>query len=296
MTNTHKYHRAGKPAVFEQDDLALGGDDFGIRQSTLSSALASVFRGKFCDAILPNRHATRFQKGDVIYDVGGKDRTFFFLLSGFVKVGTITSDGHEVIYDVRKGGDVVGELCASQHERADRAVAVEDTKAVPVPYDEVIEVMRTQLGLLHRLVELYCRALAEAYEQVSILAVDDTVHRLVKALLRLAGKIGHRSGYVVEIPTYLTQEEISQMVAARRERVSTALNYLRRRGMVPVGCVAFLPTRNSGAQTAEGKLQRGGGGTRQGGVQRCGAMFDVPRLAAFHRARLEHAYPFRDRH
>jgi len=75
-------------------------------------------------------------------------------------------------------------------------------------------------------------ALTEAYEQVNILAVDDIVHRLVKALLRLAAKIGHRSGHVVEIPTYLTQEEISQMVAARRERVSTALNFLRRRGMV----------------------------------------------------------------
>ena len=37
--------------MFEQDDLALGEDDFAIRQATLSSALASVFRGKFCDAM-----------------------------------------------------------------------------------------------------------------------------------------------------------------------------------------------------------------------------------------------------
>src|SRR6476661_6127143 len=117
MTNTHDDDRDGKPATAEQGDPAPGGDDFGIRQATLSSALASVFRGKFCDAILPNRHATSFQKGGVIYDVGEKDRMFFFLQSGFVKVGTITPDGHELIYDVRKGGDVVGELCASQHER-----------------------------------------------------------------------------------------------------------------------------------------------------------------------------------
>jgi CRP-like cAMP-binding protein len=232
MTNTPDDDRDGKSAAAKQDDPALGGDDFGIRQATLSSALASVFRGKFCDAILPNRQATTFEKGNVIYDVGEKERTFFFLLSGFVKVGTITLDGHELIYDVRKGGDVVGELCLSQHERPDRAVALEDTKAVPVPYDEVMEVMRNQLGLLDRLVELFCEALAEAYEQVNILAVDGTVHRLIKALLRLSAKIGHRAGQFVEIPTYLTQEEISQMVAARRERVSTALNFLRRRRMV----------------------------------------------------------------
>lgn len=232
MTNTHDDDRVEKPVVFGPDVLALDGDDFGIRQATLSSALASVFRGKFCDAILPNRQATIFEKGSVLYDVGQKDRTFFFLLSGFIKVGTITPDGHELIYDVRKAGDVVGELCASQNERPDRAVALEDTEAVLVPYDEVMEVLRKQLGLLDRLVELFCRALTEAYEQVNILALDGTLHRLVKALLRLAAKIGQRSGQMVEIPTYLTQEEISQMVAARRERVSTALNFLRRRGMV----------------------------------------------------------------
>jgi CRP-like cAMP-binding protein len=224
--------RGGKSTAFKQAYVALDSDDFAIRQATVSSALASVFRGKFCDAILPNRKSTTFQKNDVIYDVGEKDRTFFFLLSGFVKVGTNTPDGHELIYDVRKGGDVVGELCASRRERLDRAIALEATEAIPVPYDEVMEIMRKHTDLLDRLVELFCRALTEAYEQVNILAVDNTVHRLVKALLRLAAKIGRRSGEMVEIPTYLTQEEISQMVSARRESVSTALNFLRRRAML----------------------------------------------------------------
>lgn len=228
----HDDARALNQPIFERDDLAISCDDFAIRQAAISSALSGLFRGKFCDAILPNRRVTTFEKNDVIYDVGEDDRRFFFLLSGFVKVGTITRDGHELIYDVRKGGDVVGELCASQNERPDRAIALEDTKVIPVPYDDVMEVMRKHPDLLERLVKLFCLALIEAYEQVNVLAVDDIVHRLVKALLRLAVKIGHQSGHVVEIPTYLTQEEISQMVAARRERVSTALNFLRRRGMV----------------------------------------------------------------
>jgi CRP/FNR family cyclic AMP-dependent transcriptional regulator len=245
MIKTHDDDRARKPSIFEMDDLTLARDDFAIRQAAVSSALAGVFRGKFCDAILPNRKAITFAKNDVIYEVGEKDRTFFFLLSGFVKVGTITPDGHELIYDVRKGGDVVGELCASRRERPDRATALEETEAIPVPYDEVMEVMRRQIDLLDRLVELFCRALTEAYEQVNILAVDDTVQRVVKILLQLAAKIGHRSGEMVEIPTYLTQEEISQMVAARRESVSTALNFLRRRAMLRYsnhGCLTLDTT------------------------------------------------------
>ena len=226
-----------KTAPREFGGSAIGS---GARGEPLSAPLAAMFRGKLCDVVLWNRSVTIFERDHVIYDVGEENQTFFFVQKGFVKVGSITEDGHELIYDVRKGGDVVGELCLSQHERPDRAVALEDTKAVPVPYDEVMEVMRKQLGLLDRLVQLFCQALTEAYEQVNILAVDGTVHRLIKALLRLSAKIGHRSGQFVEIPTYLTQEEISQMVAARRERVSTQLNFLRRRQMVSYSNHGYL--------------------------------------------------------
>ena len=210
---------------------ALGFED-SLSQAALSTALVSVFCGKFCDAILPNRKAVAFKKEQVIYDVGDTARTFFFLQRGFVKVGTITSDGHELIYDVRKAGDVVGELCASELQRLDRAVALEPAEAIPVPFEEVMEAVRERPDLLTRLVDVFCRALSEAYAQVNTLAVDDTAHRLAKVLLKLATKIGQHSGSEVEIPTYLTQEEIAQMVAVRRERISTALNFFRRKRLI----------------------------------------------------------------
>ena len=224
-------HRFVPSPVNREFDLPPEPDEF-LSQATVSTALVSVFRGKFCDAILPNRKTTSFKREQVIYDVGDSERTLFFLQDGFVKVGTITSDGHELIYDVRKGGDVVGELCASETLRPDRAVALEQTEAIPVPFDDVMEVVRKQPDLLARLVDVFCRALNEAYAQVNTLAVDDTAHRLGKVLLKLAAKIGQNSGSGVEIPTYLTQEEIAQMVVARRERISTALNFLRRKKMI----------------------------------------------------------------
>jgi len=224
-------HEFGQPFAPRELELRFGLDD-SVSQAAISTALTSVFRGKFCDAILPNRKPTTFRRDAVIYDVGDSQRMFFFLQSGFVKVGTITSDGHELIYDVRKGGDVVGELCVSEERRPDRAVALEQTEAVPVPFQEVMQVLRDQPELLTRLVGLFCQALKEAYAQVNTLAVDDTLRRLVNVLLKLGEKIGHNLGQTVELSTYLTQEELSQMVAARRERISTALNFLRRKGAI----------------------------------------------------------------
>lgn len=220
------------PSADTRPDASPALDDLFDQEVALSTALVSVFRGKFCDFILPDRKTTTFRKHSVIYDVGDRSRTLFFLRSGFAKVGAITADGHEVIYDVRKGGDVIGELCASEQARPDRAVALEDTVAIAVPFEEVMRVIATTPDLIAVLLDLFCRALKEAYAQVSSLASDDTVHRLVKVLIGLAAKIGQRSGPMIEIPTYLTQEEIAEMVAARRERISTALNSLRRQGML----------------------------------------------------------------
>jgi CRP-like cAMP-binding protein len=221
-----------QPALAQDTDLPFELDDSRDYQAAVSAALAAVFRGKFCDFILPNRKTTTFSKHSVIYDVGDRERTFFFLQNGFARVGTITADGREVIYDVRKSGDVIGELSATEEVRPDRAVALEETEAIGVPFEEIMGLLTSKPHLVSVLVDVFGRALKEAYAQINSLAVDDTTNRLVKVLIGLAGKIGHRSGHLVEIPTYLTQEEIGQMAAARRERVSTALNVLRRGGML----------------------------------------------------------------
>lgn len=206
--------------------------DTGTRHAALSSALATIFRGKLCDVVLRNRSAMTFDKDQVIYDVGDGNNSFFFLQTGFVKVGTITEDGRELIYDVRKSGDIVGELCASDQPRQDRAVALEQTEVITVPLDEVLEIVQKNRDLLRQLVQVFCASLSDAYDQLNSVAFGDTVHRLVRVLVKLGKQLGRRSGQSTEISTYLTQEEISQMVAVRRERISTAMNFLRDRGLV----------------------------------------------------------------
>lgn len=232
MTNAaREYVPLGLPSA-GSPYLHADRDGFVARQAVVSTVLLSIFRGKFCDVILPNRKATTFEKNDVIYSVGDRSRILYFLQSGFVKVGAITSSGHEVIYDVRQQGDMVGELCVSEPERPDRAVALERVTAISVPFQEIKDILIAKPALMSTMIDVFCRALKEAYEQINTLATDDTVHRLAKVLSALAHKIGRHSGALIEIPTYLTQEEIAQMAAARRERISTALNLLRREGAV----------------------------------------------------------------
>ncbi len=198
----------------------------------LSSALASTFRGKLCGILLRGRKALFFPKGQVIFDLGSSDDTFFFIREGVVSIGTVSADGHEIIYDLRKEGDVVGELCASDISRRDRAVALEHTKAIPVPYPEILDALQKNRAILKDVLRAFARALASAYDKTELLFAKDIAHRVIKTLLKLANQLGRPSGELIEIDAYLTQEELSQMMGASRERVSSALNGFRARGII----------------------------------------------------------------
>ena len=206
-------------------------DDTASRTASMSSALMPVFRGKFCDILLAGRTPRTFDEKQVIYELGDRERLLYFVQRGIAKVGTVTDGGREIIYDLRKDGDVMGELCCLGTPRWDRAVALERTEAIPVSFDEALAALAQHPVVLAQFLDMLCRALSEAYDQVNRLAGANVEEGVVEVLRKLAGKLGQPAGEFVEIPVYLTQEELSQMVVARRERVSTALNSLRRSGI-----------------------------------------------------------------
>lgn len=206
-------------------------DDTAIRTASMSSALMPVFRGKFCDILLAGRTPRTFDEKQVIYELGDRERLLYFVQRGVAKVGTVTDGGREIIYDLRKDGDVMGELCCMGTPRWDRAVALERTEAIPVSFDEALAALAQHPVVLAQFLDMLCRALSEAYDQVNRLAGANVEEGVVEVLRKLAGKLGRPAGEFIEIPVYLTQEELSQMVVARRERVSTALNSLRRSGI-----------------------------------------------------------------
>ena len=200
--------------------------------AAVSSALAPVFRGNLCDILLARRAPRTFERHAVLYDLGETDRSLFFIRGGVVKTGTITQQGREIIYDVRKDGDVVGELCALDTSRRDRAVAVDATRAIVIGFEEVVATLTGNTLLLTTFIAALSGVLADAYEQLNRVVRGDVSHGLIAVLKTLARKLGRPRGSLVEIDAYLTQEELAQMVVASRERVSTALNALRRGGVV----------------------------------------------------------------
>lgn len=210
-------------------------------------ALSGCFRGKLCDQ-LTNRPGHRVAKGDLVYGLGDPAQSVFFLRRGLVKLTSLTEDGRELILRLHQSGDVFGELCHCTGERREQAVAMEECDVVELGFEEFIAHLQTNRPAFMLFLANVAQQLSAAYDQIQTLSFGTTMERLARTLGRLAEDFGEAEGEWIRLTHYFRQDELAQMIGARREVVSTLLNQLRDQGLVSYDRKNTLLVRRAGLE------------------------------------------------
>jgi len=87
-------------------------------------------------------------------------------------------------------------------------------------------------GATRDLVTALCERLSDLSSRLQSLSFEPTIVRLVRTLLILADTLGEPAAEGTHIVHYVRQEQLAQMIAARREVVSGLLNRLRASGLI----------------------------------------------------------------
>jgi CRP/FNR family transcriptional regulator, cyclic AMP receptor protein len=178
-----------------------------------------------------------FKRGEVIYVVSGNRhdhlQRMYFLLKGRVKIGCVDeSTGKELLLQLIKPGEPFGLLDAVGNETTDlRATAMQASLIGYVPRDD-FDTLIEKAGVCSRLVKLIGERAVEVASRFEDLAFRSVPERLAKVLLRLARDfpVPRSCGICIDVP--LSQQDIANLIAARREVVSTHLNRLKRDGII----------------------------------------------------------------
>ncbi|MGH7570720.1 MAG: Crp/Fnr family transcriptional regulator [Gemmatimonadota bacterium] len=194
-------------------------------------AVSAWFRGKFCEA-LERRPGRRLQAGEFLYLPGDPAASSYYLRRGLVKTGVFASDGDELIVNIHRPGDIIGEPCLPAGRRSDYARVLEESEIVEVSCADFVDHLRRDPRALLDFMVALSGQLAEIRAQLSSLASEHVRLRLVRTLLRLADKLGEETPEGVRITQHLRQDDLAKMVGARREVVSRELNRLRREGVI----------------------------------------------------------------
>ncbi|HKS39305.1 MAG TPA: Crp/Fnr family transcriptional regulator [Blastocatellia bacterium] len=204
-----------------------------MRSLTLLNGQSSFseFNRSLCEK-LKHRQSKFFGRSQIIYNIGDEAHGLYFLRGGLVKLNAISVMGKEIILDVRGQDETFGELCLCSRYREEMAVTMEPSEIIELNVDDLLAIAREHTEALRDFLKTFFTQMARSYNLIREVSFDTVPERLAKLLLRLADEFGQQTQTGTELAHFISQEELSQIVLARREIVSTALGKLRGRGLV----------------------------------------------------------------
>jgi CRP-like cAMP-binding protein len=200
----------------------------------MENAGQSTHPREFEDALmyLPRKAPTSFRKRQIVFDEHHPQGAVYFILRGRVKVTVPLHHGSETVIDIFGAGDLLGESSFLGNLRlSQRAVALDNVSLMSWTNLEIEEQCERQPKLGIAFIRLFAQRGLDYQARLQSFALDKTPERLVRSLLRLADRMGTRTGDdgCIGIPP-LTHQVIADYVGTTREMINLQMNQLRHNG------------------------------------------------------------------
>lgn len=177
-----------------------------------------------------------FAPGKTLMNEGDKAEEVFFLLSSCVKVTAALANGGRALLAIRVGGDVVGEIAATDGGPRLATVRVcgrEPVQAAAVDLDSFTQLTSQHPQLLLQLAQTLGRRLRTATQRHIDFSGCKAVVCLARILVELADDYGQplpNKGVIIGID--LTRIELGTMVGYTETTAQRALRQLRDKGII----------------------------------------------------------------
>lgn len=176
-----------------------------------------------------------WRAGSFLLHEGGAPESVLFILGGLVKVVKSARSGHEVLVELRRAGDVLGELgVLDGMARSASVVAVTDASTLRVPAARFRHLLREHPVIGEQVLFTVVARLRLATERQLELGTVDVVGRLCRRLVELAMEAGTDANGVSAV-RHVSQQDLADWAGVSRDGIVRALKELRDRGWVSTG-------------------------------------------------------------
>ena len=169
-------------------------------------------------------------KGEIIYFSSSDVPRIFLLKKGNIKIVAIDEEGNEMIKDIIQEGDLFGELTLETDQTIEEYAKVLSDDVIICSFlmsdFEDLLLKNPTLALSYtKFVGLKMKRLKNSY---SNLISKDAKSRLYQFLKDWAKTEGIRTGNLVIIKNYLTQNDIAQIICTSRQTIAQLLNEMEK--------------------------------------------------------------------
>lgn len=176
-----------------------------------------------------------YRKGQVILHEGEQGDSLFIILSGRVRIYTLSPEGHELSVWICDQGDFFGEMALLSGEpRSASAEAMQRTQVLVLHRHAFRSHLLSNPAAAIRIIETLSQRLRRTTESAEELVSLNVPQRIARKLLELAERYGVPQEDGVMIDLDLSQEAIASMVGTTRESANRALSRLRDQEIVEI--------------------------------------------------------------
>lgn len=193
------------------------------------------------ERLLRQAHIEHLQAGRIIFRKGDPGDRLYILLEGRIKIGAVSPEGREVVFNVLGAGEVFGEIAVLDGKtRTADATTLTDCYLLVIERNSIIPFLRENPEVAARLIAVLCeriRWISQSHEDALVL--DLTAH-LARKLLVLVESYGRPDGCGgLRIDLRLSQQDLAAMTGVSRESVNKLLRKWQDEGIVThvEGCV-----------------------------------------------------------
>jgi CRP/FNR family cyclic AMP-dependent transcriptional regulator len=174
-----------------------------------------------------------FAPGAVLCVEGEPTTHVFIVLSGWVKVITVTSEGREMLEALRGEGDVIGDIAGTiTGYRTATIQAIDTVRTLILGAGQFGEFLDAHPNAAHAHRQAMAGRQQAAFALQRSQVLSSGAQRLAGLLLDLAERAGESSHGMTTTPLPLSQEELASLIGASRSTVTRALHDWRSRRII----------------------------------------------------------------
>ncbi len=204
------------------------------------------------EALTALGRVTVFPAGDTMCSEGEPTTHVFILVTGWVKVLAVTSDGRELMLALRGQGDIVGEISGLTTGHRNATVkAVDAVRALIVRYDRFGSFLDSHPGADRAYRQVMTLRWNDAATTLRSRALTTGAQRIALLLLDLTA----RYTSVANGTMPLSQEELASLAGTSRATVTRAFGNWRKRNLIRTGQRRITVTDPEGLRKVAGRHQ-----------------------------------------
>lgn len=176
-----------------------------------------------------------FERGETIFHQGSPGSVLYIIVSGQVRIFTISETGQELSVTIFRQGDFFGELALLDGEpRSAGAVAMCRTTTLLLHRSVFLAAVNAHPPIAVAVLEAMAQRLRQSTSHAELISTSSAPQRVVRQLLVLAARYGRREANATTIDLHLTQEDLASLAGTTRETVNRVLAALRDQGLIRV--------------------------------------------------------------